>query len=126
MSHVPPSFDRRRDDSEYAIIGTVVARRLLRESRRRAGLTQRELARRTNVAQPTIARIESGQADPRVATLERLLAACGQTLDATARRGEGVDRSQIRALLRVSPRRRLELLRKDAAGLERLDRTRRR
>lgn len=41
--------------------------------RKGAGLSQRELALRTGVAQPTIARIEGGRVDPRVTTLERLL-----------------------------------------------------
>ena len=94
---------------------------LLRTARARAGLSQRELARRTGIAQPTIARIESGVADPRVRTLERLLAACGLFLQATARPGTGVDRSQLRALLRLSPRQRLDLLRDDVAGLRRLE-----
>lgn len=96
-------------------------RELLRDARTRAGLTQRELARRTGVAQPTIARIEAGVADPRVGTLERLLAACGRSLQATVRPGTGVDRSQLRELLRLSPRQRLDLLRDDVAGLRRLE-----
>ena len=97
------------------------ARTLLRDARLRAGLTQRELARRAGIAQPTIARIESGGADPRVHTLERLLAACGHSLVSAVRPGTGVDRSQMRELLRLSPRQRLDLLRDDVAGLERLE-----
>ncbi len=54
------------------------ARTLLRAARKRAGLTQRELARRTGMPQTTIARIETGQTDPRVDTLNRLLAGCGE------------------------------------------------
>lgn len=96
-------------------------RELLRDARARARLTQRELARRAGVAQPTIARIEAGVADPRVRTLERLLAACGHSLQATVRPGAGVDRSQLRILLRLSPRQRLDLLRDDVAGLRRLE-----
>jgi len=97
------------------------AQTLLREARRHAGLTQRELARRTGVAQPTVARIEAGVAQPRVETLERLLAACGQTLASTMRPGAGVDRTQMRELLRLSPRQRIDLLRDDVAGLRRLE-----
>lgn len=96
------------------------AAELLRTSRRRAALTQRQLAARTGVAQPTIARIEAGRTDPRVHTLERLLGACGASLQ-IAVGVSGVDRTQIRALLRLTPRQRLELLRDDAAGLRRLD-----
>ena len=50
---------------------------LLRAARRRAGLTQRELASRAGTAQSVVARIESGQTSPAAATLARLLAAAG-------------------------------------------------
>jgi predicted transcriptional regulator len=66
-------------------------------------LSQRELAARTGVAQPTIARIETGVTDPRVETLDRLLRACGEGLTTARRRGAGVDRTQLRELLRLSP-----------------------
>jgi transcriptional regulator with XRE-family HTH domain len=56
---------------------TTVAGALLTSARVRAGLSQRELAARAGVAQSTIARIESGHADPAFSTLERLLAAAG-------------------------------------------------
>ncbi len=42
----------------------------VREARRRAGLTQRQLALRAGVTQPTIARIESGEV---AASFERIL-----------------------------------------------------
>jgi transcriptional regulator with XRE-family HTH domain len=53
---------------------------LLRTARRRAGLTQRELAARTGIPQSTIARVENGQTDPRATTLNALLLGCGQML----------------------------------------------
>jgi transcriptional regulator with XRE-family HTH domain len=65
-------------------------------ARRSAGLTQRELAARSGVAQPMIAKIESGRQMPRADTLDRLLRACGWELDMALRRGEGEDRSLIR------------------------------
>jgi predicted transcriptional regulator len=74
------------------------------------------------VAQPTIARIETGNADPRVETLDRLLRACGDQLTTGGRHGAGVDRTQLRELLRLSPRERLELLAADATGIARLER----
>lgn len=89
-------------------------------------MTQRELARRTGVAQPTIARIERGLVDPRIDTLDRLFGACGACLSVEHVPGYGVDRTQMRELLKLTPRARLESLRRDAAGMARLDRALRR
>lgn len=47
----------------------------LRELRKAAGLSQAELARRAGVSQSLIARIESGDVNPRVSTLQRILKA---------------------------------------------------
>jgi transcriptional regulator with XRE-family HTH domain len=84
-----------------------MAGRMLREARQRAKLTQRELAAKSGIPQETIARIERGRADPRVNTLDRLLAACEFGLEVMPRLGIGIDRSQIHALLRLSPSDRL-------------------
>src|SRR5215211_1571128 len=54
---------------------------LLREARVKAGLSQRELARRAGTAQSVVARIERGQTSPTIDTLERLMAATGHDLD---------------------------------------------
>jgi transcriptional regulator with XRE-family HTH domain len=67
--------------------------RVLRQARRRAGLTQRQLAGRAGVAQSVVGRIESGAVVPRVDTLDRLLEACGEGLEALPRPGRGVDRT---------------------------------
>lgn len=53
---------------------------MLTWARLQAGLTQRELAVRTHTAQSTISRIESGQMDPSVGTMSRLLRGCGYDL----------------------------------------------
>jgi predicted transcriptional regulator len=98
----------------------VKAARLLRTARRRAGLSQRELADAAGVAQPAIARIESGRVQPRVDTLDRLLEACGWDLEVAPRLGIGVDRTVMRRLLRLTPMERLELAVADARGLERI------
>ncbi len=55
---------------------------ILREARDRAGLSQRELARRAGTSQSVVARIELGQTSPSVSTLDRLLAAAGFELHA--------------------------------------------
>jgi predicted transcriptional regulator len=95
--------------------------RTLKLARRRAGLTQRALASRTGIAQPTIAQIEGGRDDPRVSTLGRLLRACDETLEALPQTGDGVDRTEIRRLLHLSPAVRARTLIDDAALLDRLD-----
>jgi transcriptional regulator with XRE-family HTH domain len=95
------------------------------KARRRAGLSQRALAARTGVAQPTIARIERGRDDPRLGTLQRLLGACDETVEALPRAGAGIDRTEIRELLALSPRQRLLSLVDEASALEVLARGRR-
>ncbi|MGH2635914.1 MAG: helix-turn-helix domain-containing protein [Actinomycetota bacterium] len=93
---------------------------VLRDARRTSGLSQRALAVRAGVPQPTVARIESGVVVPRVDTLDRLLAVCGLGLAGVPRPGTGVDRSQIRQLLELSPRDRLRLAAREARNLDRL------
>lgn len=77
--------------------------RSLLQARRRAGVSQSGLARRTGIAQPNIARIEAGGRSPRVDTLETLLRACGQSLIVVRTMGTKVDREPIRALLQRAP-----------------------
>jgi ribosome-binding protein aMBF1 (putative translation factor) len=48
--------------------------------RGRAGLTQKELARRMGTTQPVVARLESGRTRPSMRTLERLAKATGSRL----------------------------------------------
>jgi transcriptional regulator with XRE-family HTH domain len=55
---------------------------LLSRARARAGLTQRELAKRARTSQSVIARIEGRQASPSLDTLARILAAAGYELRA--------------------------------------------
>lgn len=99
---------------------TVSASAILQYARKKANLSQRELARRAGTTQATISRIEDGLISPRVDTLERLLEACGFQLEAIPRRGEGVDRSAIRALLAETPARRARLAVQEARNLQRL------
>ena len=77
---------------------------LLRETRARAGLTQVELAERAGVTQPVISRAEAPGANPRIATLDRLLRAAGARLELTAPevRIPDVDEGQILEHLRLS------------------------
>lgn len=54
---------------------------LVQQARRRARLSQRELARRAGTAQSVVARIERGQVSPAAQTLERLLREAGFRLE---------------------------------------------
>jgi transcriptional regulator with XRE-family HTH domain len=56
------------------------AGQLVRESRLRAGLSQRELAARVGTTQPAIARIESGRSSPSFERTVELVRACGLDL----------------------------------------------
>ncbi len=54
------------------------------EMRKRHSLTQKELAERSGLTQPAIARIENGSgAFPSIPTLDRIARAVGETLDIT-------------------------------------------
>lgn len=53
----------------------------VREARKRAGLTQRELAERAGTTQSAIARIETGRSTPSYDAVLRLVRLCGLDLD---------------------------------------------
>ena len=83
--------------------------RLIHEARTRAGLTQRDLARRAGTAQSVVARIEGGQSSPTLETFARLLAATGFNIHADLVSGitadplieafkRDIDRSLLRCL----------------------------
>jgi predicted transcriptional regulator len=95
------------------------ANTLVRTARRRKGLTQRELARRTGIPQPMISSIERGVQDPRYSTLQRILEAVDQEIDVVERAGVGVDRTQFIESLRQSP---LQRLRQGVSASKNIDR----
>lgn len=65
---------------------------LIRTARERAGLSQRELARRAGTSAAAVCLYETGQRSPGVDTLRRLVAATGATLELAVRPlGEAVD-----------------------------------
>lgn len=66
------------DGMASSILTTLVA------ERHRAGITQVELARRLGVTQAVVARLESGQQDPKISTLERYARAIGATIQVTS------------------------------------------
>ena len=86
---------------------------LVRQARRRAGLSQAELASRAGVSQPAVARVESGRHRPSLATLERLLSACGERLvldSAPVDVADGHDLSLLDSTLGLSVEERIERL----------------
>lgn len=97
------------------------AGRILRHARRSAGLTQRQLAASAGIPQSTVGRIETGRLSPRWETLNRLMRASGHALEVAPAAGAGIDRTQIRAMLRLTPLERARLAAADAAGMARLD-----
>lgn len=93
---------------------------MVRQARRRAGMTQRDLAGATGIAQPMVARIERGASVPTFDTLQRLLGGTGNALESGPMIGVGVDRSLIRAALKKDPEARIIVAGRAAAGLARL------
>src|SRR5258706_14233329 len=74
---------------------------LCREIRRRAGLSQREIAARANTTPATIARIEKGRMEPTLDLLARIARAAGTELRIEVGQRDADDlkaRAQARAL----------------------------
>lgn len=59
---------------EHAVVQAII------DARKNAGLTQKELSDRTGIAQGDISKLENGNANPSIRTLQRLAAAMGMTL----------------------------------------------
>jgi transcriptional regulator with XRE-family HTH domain len=96
---------------------------LLREARRRAGLTQAQLARRLGTSQAAVAKLERSASNPTVATLDRALRATGHRLELTApERAPAVDETLIASYLRMSPAERLRAFQSSHDSLVRLRR----
>lgn len=70
----------------YMLSVMEIAAALVKDARQRAGLSARALARRAQVPQTTVTRVESGEVDPTVGMLRRLLDAAGQDLRLASRR----------------------------------------
>lgn len=82
--------------------------KLLADARRRAGLTQADLARRLAISQAAVAQLERSDSNPRLATLDRALRATGvELVIATRRRRPSVDEGLIRQQLELEPTERL-------------------
>jgi transcriptional regulator with XRE-family HTH domain len=98
--------------------------RIVKQARRAAGLTQAQLARRLGTTQPEIARIESPRSNPRLATLNRAVAATGHRLELSLVPLEPprIDETLLAANLRVPPGERLRRFGKAYRSVARLTR----
>lgn len=94
---------------------------LVQEMRRHAQLTQRELAERVGTSQSAIAKLEQGESNPTIGTIERCAEAAGFAVQLTLvplpvadpvveRYKQDVDRTLLRDNLRKSVHERLRLL----------------
>jgi transcriptional regulator with XRE-family HTH domain len=81
---------------------------LVREARKRAGLTQAELAARAGTTQSAIARIESGAVSPSLAHLTELVRAAGFDIDVRLVLYDDHDLSIALRNLKLTPEQRLE------------------
>ncbi|MBR3504074.1 MAG: helix-turn-helix domain-containing protein [Clostridia bacterium] len=71
-----PEFKKEYDalEVEYAI------KQAMLDARKASGLTQKELADRTGIAQGDISKLENGTANPSLKTLKRLAAGMGMKI----------------------------------------------
>lgn len=61
-------------EPEFAIIQAII------DARKSSGITQKELSQKSGIAQGDISKLENGNANPSLRTLQRLAAAMGKTL----------------------------------------------
>lgn len=88
----------------------VLGGNLVKEARRRAGLTQTQLAELAGTTQSAIARVESGRSDPRFGQVQKLLRHCGFRLDVLLDEYDESDRWQAQAVLDTPVEERLDRL----------------
>ena len=71
-----PAFKAEYDalEDEFIIIQAII------DARKKSGLTQKELAKRTGIAQADISKLENGNANPSLRTLKRLAAGMGMKI----------------------------------------------
>lgn len=93
---------------------------LVREARKRAGLTQRELAERSGTTQSAVARLESGRTSPSFDLVLRLVRACGLRLDVALEEYDDSDVAQAEALLRMTLDERVDRLTRVVGSLREL------
>ena len=80
---------------------------LVREARKRAALTQAELAKRTGTTQSVISRLERGATAPSMQSISELVRACGFELQVRMVPHDDQDWSLVQQNLRLSPTQRV-------------------
>lgn len=80
----------------------------IREARKRAGLSQRELAAKAGTSQSAIARLESGRTRPAFDDVLRLVRLCGMDLDIMLVERDDSDWMQALEALKVPADERME------------------
>ena len=99
----------------------MTASEVTRIARKRAGITQAELARRLGTTQSAVARLETAGANPRLATVERAIAACGRRLELSlAPAPSSIDETLVAEMLRLTPAQRLASFTRSYAGTRKL------
>lgn len=81
---------------------------IIKQARTRAGLSQAALARRAGTTQSAIARWEAGKVSPSVENLDRLVTACGLSLNVLLLESNEHDLGLALSNLRLTPEQRLE------------------
>lgn len=81
---------------------------LISEARKRAGLTQRELAQRAKTTQSAIARLEGGHQSPTFDTAVRLIRLCGLDLQVALVERDESNWLLAQELLKLTPGERVE------------------
>jgi transcriptional regulator with XRE-family HTH domain len=81
---------------------------LIREARRRAGLTQRDLAERAGTVQPVVARWESGRTAVSLDNVRRLVRLCGFDLEVMLVPADNSDVAQAARLEGLTGQERLD------------------
>jgi transcriptional regulator with XRE-family HTH domain len=80
---------------------------IIRNARKRASLTQTELAERLGKSQSEIGRWERGEVQPSFETLQRVVAACGLELVTHTYNADDSYDAQIERMLRHTPTERM-------------------
>ena len=94
-------------DSQLAIVKYMSISNIVREARRRSGLTQADLAQQAGVPKSTVGRIESGARVPSTDMVERLVRAAGLDVSVSLSEPDPGTDSMFERTLRRSPAERL-------------------